>query len=285
MPITRAELPMVRETLLRLTAEYGLSSTKLLDLFDKARSEHNQSVHIISRATLDRLKIGQEVNKIAELSALWDFLETHSDYSRVCREERERLRRASSAGDAAPENRTFAGALRDFFPEREGTSFPRRNIQRNFPGRYAMYRAPPRSNVGGLVQSSLLEITTTIEGLSIMELQDFADPEYYYYQRDEGHIFPYGKYIYFVMKEVGSEVDNSCVKMAVIKGFVAPRGLVQTFYGILYTSSNLFVYPAAKFICRRADANVKSEVTELSRIPFSDVREYLMEPVLTGRLE
>jgi hypothetical protein len=177
----------------------------------------------------------------------------------------------------------LAHALNRVFPEqRQANTYHLADIRTPLLGNYMMYRPHWRSSLEStLIQTSMIEITDTIYGLEINEIQDFpAGTTYYYYQKDKGVVFPYGKYIYYLTRELGGGPDQSTVKLGLIKGLLTTGGAVQSFYGMVFGSSNLHIYPAAKFFCRRIANSIKSDVRKLIEISDPEAKQYLEDPIV-----
>ena len=280
MPFDRTRLGTFREILRRLADDYGVTSEKLVNEIADERSAKGLSHLHVSRSLLDRVKTGKNTRKIIELGEIWDYVAAHPRYRVV-------FDAPEAAPTTLPPDAALAEAIRRFFPEnREGNTYHLRDIRGLFVGRYAMYRPLWRSAPDNpLIQISQIDITDTAYGLQIAEIQDFTkDITYFYYQKDEGVMFPYGKYIYFMTREMGGDPDQSAVKLGVIDGLLRAQGLVQSFHGVLFGSSNLYIYPAARFFCRRTTEEIKADVMREDSIPIREARQYLMSPILSTLL-
>jgi hypothetical protein len=87
------------------------------------------------------------------------------------------------------------------------------------------------------------------------------------------------KFIYFLMREDA----GTAVKFGLVTSVFpnSRHSTVNWFRGILWTSSNLSIFPLSKFFCRRIDApeGAKSSLIKSADIPDKDAKGYLREPL------
>jgi hypothetical protein len=276
MSLDPTQLDAFRKALHTLWNEHNISSQKLLDLVAADRQQKKLPALAIARATLDRFKANKEIRKPDELEDIQTFLTSHRRYGYL-------FRTAAGATADIPPEVGFARALSGFFMDKS-TTHHFENLRAQSPGNYVMYRPCWRASPSdGLLQTSRVEIEDAPHGLKIAEIQDFPPGNNWeYYQRDEGFMFPFCNYIYFVIKETDGAPDQSSVKFGVINWLIWPaRRNIQSFRGVLYAASNLGIYPAAKFYCRRVQQETKSEVIRIADVHDIEIRNYLTEPILT----
>lgn len=130
----------------------------------------------------------------------------------------------------------------------------------------------------GKIRASIIEICSGIDAsVNISETHDFrkTDDEPRYYNHTVGVMFPYGKYIIYIMK--GTE--GVSFKAGVINKYFPFAGddKIEWFRGVLFVASQLALYPAMKFFFLRNTNRLKTGILKLGDIDNEEVITYLSD--------
>lgn len=278
MPFDPDNPDVFREILRTIAGRLFLTSAKMIDLVHENRSgrkHEGRGPFDLTRSALDRFKQGQRIKNIRGLRELWMVLETHEDTTSFF----PKSDRPAISWDAS-----LLSALPRFFAENgREPSYDLAVLGDRIAGSYVMYRPDWRPRIpSGLARASLVQIDHTGAGFSISETQDFPQTadEPADWQHDVGVMASFARYIYFLMREEKS--PGTAVKFGLVDALFPFNGShhVNWFRGVLFVSSNLAIFPLAKFFCRRvSEANeVQGRVMRIADIEDGEAKAYLSEP-------
>jgi hypothetical protein len=263
MPYDPQNPEAFRNILKQLTKDHFLSSQTIIDLVLRHRKD---TAHLppfdMTRSTLDRCKQGERIKNIRGLQEIYQFLENDPSYSYCFR------------APAPPIN--LGVALTQFFSAgHQPATYDLSALGDKLVGPYTLY-CPfwPPSAPPGSARISLMEITRLNSEFSITETQRYAE----FQQHDTGALCSFAKFIYFLMRE---DAPGTAVKFGLINTvFPHSGGAVEWFRGVLFTSSNLAIFPLSPFFCRRRkhdSKSVDSTPIKIEDIPDEQARLYLRE--------
>ena len=277
MPYDPGNPDAFRRILKRLSKELFLSSEKAINLVHADRKSSSQTGQFdLTRSALDRFKSNHPIRDVAGLRELWRVLESHEEYGHF-------FPREPDAQEMVPPEVALSSALKRFFTPPDGAPVRYKvdEIASIISGRFVMYRPNWRQGAGaGSMRASIVEIWTSNGILKISETQNFMDGTRWFEQKDTGLFFAFGEYLDFLMKETDK---GTTIRLGVVDGMLPENGPqeVEWFHGVLYTASNLAIYPSAKFFCDRITEGspVRVGIMKLGEIPSEEAKQYLSTPI------
>jgi hypothetical protein len=252
---------ILREVL-KILRDNGVGAKALLHQLDLSGRAPKNPNDRISRAALSEFINGRDSRKRIALAALWDFL-------------RENYGTWFPDADNAAE--TLAAFSRFFGADAAGMA----SLREKFPGNYVMYRPDMRPIVdplkpNGLVRASDVTISLHGPALSIMELQNFPETQYtpMHYQENSGALFPYGKFLLFIMRGDGGISFKSGV-VDLWQSFTSRP--IEWFRGRLFVASDLAIFPVVKFFCLRNSGTLSTGILPPEEVRHPEVSAYLRD--------
>jgi hypothetical protein len=203
----------------------------------------------ISRSALDKFVAGgakATSRKPLALAALYRFLQGHEVY-------------AASLPSAPPVTASMlAPMLARFFTDaRVNDTYLTRDLRNVMGGEYVLYRPDWRGNTDtGLFRVSRLGVDVDVrrDGMCVTETQDWSNAGgVRHFQQDEGGLFSYGLYVYFLTRETSG---GRLVRLWVVTGMEPHAGsglTVQWFQGFVWGASAVRVFQVAPFFCQRLE--------------------------------
>jgi hypothetical protein len=274
MPYDSSKPDAFRKILAAVGAGENLASNSMIAMVHRERAKKKITTPFdLTRSALDRFRKNHRIKNIAGLRELYRVLESDPDCSRYF----------PVATSAPPAEETFARVLTRFFAGKQ-PSYDLATLGGLITGSYVMYRPnfrPPTPE--GRARASLITIEAKESEVTIAETQNFpaSGPEAAFYQHDTGAMGAFAKFIYFLMRE---DAPGTAVKFGLVN-YLFPysqNALVNSFHGVLFTSSNTAIFPLSKFFCRRLetpDAKMDSGLIEIRKIKDREAREYLSTPL------
>jgi hypothetical protein len=278
MPYDPGNPEAFRAILRQLSAQENLVSAAIIRLVENdLKDKPNRAPLNMTRSTLDRFKRGKAARHIPGLREIWRVLESHPNYGRYFP--------VSATPQTAAADATLVSALPRFFSANiQQPSYDLSSIGDKIAGTYVMYRPDWRPRIPtGLARASIVKIAAAASGFSISETQNFpaTATERAYWQHDTGAMASFARFIYFLMKE--EKAPGTAVKFGLINTLFPNSGdsVVDWFRGIVFTASNLNIYPLAKFFCKRVDDEhaIQCRLMKMEEIPDEDAKMYLLPPL------
>jgi hypothetical protein len=146
------------------------------------------------------------------------------------------------------------------------------------------------STPDGLIRASELTIRTEGDALLVEEVQDFPQSEYgrKYFQRNSGVMFPYGVYVFFLMRgeRVDDNVETSFKACVIDLVETHKTTAIEYFYGTIFVASSLKIFPTVRCYCVRNHGDLRPGLMPLASVADGEARAGLgseLARMLPGR--
>jgi hypothetical protein len=180
------------------------------------------------------------------LRVLWDVLESDGNFKYAFAD-------AQKWTAPATAEEAMSQGLEAYFSRSSHELADLVSLRRRMVGKYILYRPAWRDGAPtGAFQTSLMEIRDVISAANVFETQDFAETDILggYYQKDEGFLFCYGLYTFFL---TAGTARNPSLKLWVVTQAMPPGDdkPIRWFQGKLYATGRWNAYDSVKFACLR----------------------------------
>jgi hypothetical protein len=258
----------LRETL-RAIKDAKVGSKALLKQFH-SQCELPEGEPAISVKTLDAFIRGRASKRPVAMAALFAWLRAHSVYSAY-------FPVAAAAEPSSVDPNVFAGVLSRFFtdPGAANTFVSAEEIETVFSGQFMLYRTDWSRR---FFRVSKLDIWACDTAMRVTETQKFIDDNLPFDQVDEGVLWPYGRYAYFLTKETG----GTRVMLGIIsESYPLPhqKQPVEGFRGVVSCSSRKGMHHNGLFFCRRSRSHDPADfgIIKPRDIKDESARGYLLQ--------
>lgn len=273
----KTDRDILRAVLKQLAQHEGLGDTRLIRELEKKYGTTSEN-EVIARSTLQNFKNQTGgLRYPRQLANIWNYLASKEDYQKYFPKE------CHDPDNSAGVLRAEVGlseAIQTFLADDAIDHQPIERIKTSFPGQYVMYRADLRpyrysQNPAKRFRASAIDIALVHGSIVITETQDYPalEDERPFYLKASGIMYPYGRYIMFMMRAVKAESFRLGV-IDQIFPFLAGQ-FVESFSGTILVASQLDLFPSTSFFCKRNDGNLRTGILNLDDIPIKEAQDYL----------